>query len=444
MFDSISAKFQKIFKGLRSKGKLTEKEIADALREIRVALLEGDVSFQVVKVFINDLKEKAQQLQLDQSLNPGQQIIKLVQQELTALLGQSGKINWSSDGFTTFLVVGLQGTGKTTTCAKLGNYLKGKGKKVLLIAADKYRPAAAEQLSILAESRGLGVFVGKSQSDDALKTISDGIDFAKSNLFDCVIIDTAGRQQIDIELMKELQEISSATTPDETLLVIDAMIGQEAFSVAGEFNKYVSLSGLIITKADGDARGGATLSARYVTGSSIKFVGTGEKIEQFELFSPEQMATRILGMGDVIGLIEKLQSIPEAASLEKKIATGKAKKRIDFNDILLQFESMSKMGSMASILEMLPKQGPFKGLKASDIDEKEILRNRAIIQSMTPQERSDPKLLNANRKRRIAKGSGTDVPAINRLIKQLEQTQQMMAQMSGMNGKKGPSRSLFR
>jgi signal recognition particle subunit SRP54 len=444
MFDTISAKFQKIFKGLRSKGRLTEKEIADALREIRIALLEGDVSYQVVKSFISDLKDKAQELQLDQSLNPGQQIIRLVQQELTGLLGGAGKINWSSDGFTKFLVVGLQGTGKTTTCAKLGNYLKNKGKKVLLIAADKYRPAAAEQLRILADSKDLGFFSGKSASDDVLTIIADGIDLAKSNLFDCVIIDTAGRQQINSSLMQELQEINAIVRPNETLLVIDAMVGQEAFSVADEFNKCIDLSGLIITKTDGDARGGATLSARYVTGCPIKFVGTGEKIDQIDLFSPEQMATRILGMGDVIGLIEKIQSMPEAVSLEKRITAGKGKKKFDFNDILAQLESMSKMGSMANILEMLPKQGPFKGLKASDVDEKEIFRNKAIIQSMTLTERSDPKLLNASRKRRIAKGSGTDVPTINRLIKQLEQTQQMMAQLSGMNGKKGPNRSLFR
>lgn len=435
LFSSLSQKINHVFSKLTNKGALTELEIKQAMREIRVALLEADVNLTVAKDFVNRVSEIAVGEQILKSLTPGQQVIKIVNEQLIELLGSTqSKLNVSSKLPTIYLMCGLQGSGKTTMCGKLGLYLKKQGKNPLLVACDIYRPAAIQQLKIVSEKVGVGFF---EMGQIAPKTIAkNAVEHAKKFNFDTVILDTAGRLHIDNQLMEELVGLKNAFDVSETLLVVDAMTGQDAVNVAKTFDEQVGLTGVIVSKLDGDTRGGATLSVKAVTGKPIKFCGIGEKPEDLEPFYPDRMASRILGMGDVLTLIEKAQNAiteEDAIKMAKKIKDAS----FDLNDYLSQLDSLKKMGNVKDLLNMVPGASKLK-VKEEDIDENELSRIKAIVLSMTPAERSNPKILNYSRRRRIASGSGTDVQAVNRLIKQFEQAKEMMKRFSGKRGVKLP------
>ena len=429
MFESLSAKLQKITASMRGKARVTEADIKDMMKQIRMAFLEADVNYQVTKDFVKDMQEKCLNADIEGSFTPGQQIVKIVHSSLTELLGEiNSKIAASSSGFTVVMLYGLQGAGKTTTAVKLANILKKDGKKPMVVSVDVHRPAAAEQLKVLADSVGIESYINPDEKD-AVKIAKEGIDRAKYMLCNYLIVDTAGRTVIDDEMMDELKAINAAVKPDEKLLVVDAMIGQEAVNVAMAFEEAIGMDGFIMTKLDGDARGGAALSIRKMTGKPIKYICVGEKIDKIEVFHPGRMADRILGMGDVMSLIEKAsQTIDEdeaQKSLEKMMSN-----KYDLNDLLSQFEQMKKMGSMKDILGMMP--GLSGKVTDEQLDDGEIVMNRniAIIRSMTKKERKNPNVLNASRRKRIAAGSGTTVQDVNNLIRQYEQSAKMMKQFS--------------
>ncbi len=431
VFESLSDKLQSTFKQLTGRGKLSEKDIKEAMREVKLALLEADVNFKIVKQFIKDVSERSNGSEVMESLTPGQQVIKIVNEELTKLMGETNtKINISSKPPTTIMLVGLQGAGKTTTGGKLGNLLKKQGKSPLLVAGDIYRPAAIKQLQVVGESLDIPVFTMGDQINP-VDIAKASINHANKNSNDLVIIDTAGRLHIDENLMDELVKIKDAIIPDEILLVVDAMTGQDAVNVAETFNQKLGLTGVILTKLDGDTRGGAALSVRAVTGKPIKFIGVGEKLNDFEEFHPDRMASRILGMGDVLTLIEKAQENfdeEKAKKLQKKIKN----QELDLDDFLEQMQQMKNMGPLSDLMGMIPGMNN-KALKNVNIDDRDLVKVEAIIQSMTKKERKSPGILNASRKKRVASGSGTTVPDVNRLVKQFEQTKKMMKQMNQMS-----------
>ncbi len=435
MFQSLSEKLEQAFKKFRSKGTLTEADVKAGMREIKLALLEADVNFKVVKDFIKIVTERAVGAEVMESLLPGQQIVKIVDEELTRLMGGSqAKLEISSRPPTVIMMVGLQGAGKTTHAGKLAGMYKKQGKHPLLVACDVYRPAAIKQLEVLGEKLDIPVFqMGDKESP--VKIATEGIKLAEKKGYDMVFIDTAGRLQIDEALMDELVNIKNAVHPTEILLTVDAMIGQESVNVADTFNQLLDITGVILTKLDGDTRGGAALSIRYVTGKPIKFIGVGEKLDAIEPFHPDRMANRILGMGDVLTLIDKAQQQfdeKKAAELEQKIRQS----TFTLDDYLEQFEQIKSMGSLDQLAGMIPGMKP-GALKDAQIDEKAMAHQQAIILSMTPAERAKPEqLLNASRKKRIAQGSGTTVEEVNRLLKQFEQIKKMMKQFAdmGMSG----------
>ena len=433
--ESLSDRMNHIFSKLRNKGKLTELEIKQAMREIRVALLEADVNFGVVKNFVAAVSEKALGEDILKSLTPAQQIVKIVNDELVALMGSKHqKLAVSDRPPTVYMMCGLQGAGKTTMCGKLALHLKKQGKKVLLVAADVYRPAAIQQLGIVGKKVGTEVFDMGQISP--VKIAKEGVAYALKNGFDTVIIDTAGRLHIDEALMKELVDVKAAVNPAEILLVVDSMTGQDAVTVADTFNKTLDITGVIMTKLDGDTRGGAALSIKAVTGKPIKFSGTGEKPEDLEPFHPDRMASRILGMGDVLTLIEKAEqafSKEQAESLQKKIK----EKSFTLEDYLEQLDSVKKMGGIGDMMKMLP--GMAGKVKSEDIDEDKLMRAKVIIQSMTVKERRNPDIIKGSRRKRIAQGSGTSIQEVNQLLKQFELTREMMSRMQkgGMKGLRG-------
>ena len=426
MFDSLSARLGGVFDKLRSKGRLTEDDVNAALREVRIALLEADVNLKVVKAFIARVKERAVDTEVTKSLTPGQQVIKIVHEELIVTLGDEAVPLVRPDSPPlVILMVGLQGSGKTTTAAKLAKHLKGKGKRPMLVAADLQRPAAIDQLETLGKQIGVPVYVERKSK--APKVVKAAMKAARDESANVVIVDTAGRLQIDTDLMKELAAVKKVAKPDETLLVVDAMTGQEAVNVAEGFGEYTDITGLILTKIDGDARGGAAISAREVTGVPIKFVGTGETINDLDAFYPDRMASRILGMGDVMSLIEMAEE-----NYDQDEAERAAKKMLDstfdLEDFLEQFQQLKKMGPLQQLIGMLPGAG--SALRDVQVDEKQLDRVEAIIRSMTPGERRNPKMINGSRKRRIAAGSGTKPQDVNGVLKQFSQAQKMMKAMS--------------
>ena len=435
-FESLSDKLQNVFKSLRSKGRLTEADVKAALKEVKMALLEADVSFKVVKQFISSVQERAVGQDVMTSLTPGQMVIKIVNEEMVKLMGSETtelKLKPGNE-ITVIMMMGLQGAGKTTTAAKIAGKLKAKGKKPLLVAGDIYRPAAIEQLQVNGEKQGVPVFA-MGTNHKPVNIVKAAMEHAKSNGINVVIIDTAGRLHIDEELMNELVEIRDNIDITQTLLVVDAMTGQDAVNVATTFDEKIGIDGVILTKLDGDTRGGAALSIRSVTGNPILYVGMGEKLSDLEQFFPERMASRILGMGDVLTLIEKAEAAVDAdkaKEMEKKIK----KAEFGFDDYLESMQQIKNMGGLADVMSMIPGlSGQLKG--AALPDEKAMGRVEAIIYSMTPAERSNPTLLNPSRKNRIAKGAGVDIAEVNRLVKQFEQSRKMMKQMSGMmSGKK--------
>ena len=431
-FESLSEKLGAAFKKLRSKGKLSETDIKEAMREVKMALLEADVNYKVVKDFVKTVSERAVGQEVLESLTPAQQVIKIVNEELTALMGSSNaRIEFPSKPPCVVLMCGLQGSGKTTHSAKLARYFKEQGHRPLLVACDIYRPAAIEQLQIVGEKAGAKVFeMGK---ENPVKIATEALKYAKDHGNDLVIIDTAGRLHIDEVLMEELKQSEAAVHPNEILLVVDSMTGQDAVNVADTFNKALPITGVILTKLDSDTRGGAAISVLQVTGKPIKFAGTGEKIDDLEPFHPERMASRILGMGDVLTLIEKAQGAvdeKEAAKLAQKMKENS----FDMNDLLENLRQISKMGSIKQLLGMIPGLG--SKIENMDIDEKQFTRIEAIITSMTPAEREKPSIINPSRKRRIAAGSGTRVEDVNRLLKQFDQMKTMMKQMTKKGGKR--------
>ena len=431
LFASLSERLNHIFSKLTKRGRLTELEIRTAMREVRIALLEADVNIKVAKQFIADVSEKAVGQEVLQSLNPAQQVIKIVNDELVALMGPgNAKLEVSPKPPTVIMMCGLQGAGKTTLCGKLAYLLKKQGKKPLLVACDIYRPAAIEQLRIVGKKAECEVFEKGTQAP--ARTAKQAVEYALKMGYDTVIVDTAGRLHIDDALMKELEEIEKAVSVTEILLTVDAMTGQDAVTVAETFNARLGVTGVILTKLDGDTRGGACLSIKAVTGKPIKFIGVGEKLTDLEPFYPDRMASRILGMGDVLSLIEKAQeavSEQQAKEMERKMRENS----FTLADYLDQFEALKKMGGASALMSMLP--GSKLRLKESDFDEKKMERTRAIILSMTPKERENPQIINSSRKRRIALGSGTTVQEINQLLKQFEQTKLLMKQMKGGKGR---------
>ena len=443
-FESLTEKLQNVFKNLRSKGRLTEADVKTALKEVKMALLEADVSFKVVKQFIKAVQERAIGQDVMNGLNPGQMVIKIVNDELVALMGsETTEIALRpSNEITVIMMAGLQGAGKTTTTAKIAGKLKSKGRKPLLVACDVYRPAAITQLQINGEKQGVEVFaMGDKQSP--VNIAKAAIEHAKSHGFNVVILDTAGRLHVDEGMMQELIEIKENVRVDQTILVVDAMTGQDAVNVSENFNQKVGIDGVILTKMDGDTRGGAALSIKAISGKPILYVGMGEKLSDLEQFYPDRMASRILGMGDVMSLIEKAQqNIDEtkAKEMEQKIK----KATFGFDDYLESMNQMKNMGGISSVLGMLPGLGN----KAKDIegmiDEKDLERKEAIILSMTPKERSNPDILNISRKKRIAQGAGVELAEVNRMVKQFEQTRKMMKQMPGMMGGKIGKRGGFK
>lgn len=436
-FESLSDKLQEAFQSLRGKGKISEDDVNKALRQVRTALLEADVNFKVAKDFIARIKEKAIGEDLFGSMNPAQTVVKIVNDELTELLGGTqSRIMIASRPPTVIMLVGLQGAGKTTTAGKLATYLRKKGKSPMLVACDVYRPAAIEQLKVVGKQINIPVY-SIDDCKDPVKIATEAVEQSTHQLRDVVIIDTAGRLAIDEPMMDELVNIKGAVRPHEILLVVDAMIGQDAVTTAETFNERLGLDGVILTKLDGDARGGAALSIKAVTGTPIKFVGTSEKMDGLEVFHPDRMASRILDLGDFATLIETVkQNIDEDEA--KKMAQKMAKNEFTLDDFLAQMRQMRKMGSFADILGMLPGMGKLKDqLKNIDLDGKEARRIEAIITSMTPAERANPKVLNGSRRKRIAMGSGTKVQDVNRLMKQFEDSRKMMKQMAGLRKKKG-------
>ncbi len=426
-FGNLTDRINHVFGKLRNKGALTELEIKQAMREVRVALLEADVNYAVAKDFIGKVTERAVGEEILKSLTPGQQVIKIVNEELIALLGSTtSKLGVSPKLPTVIMMCGLQGAGKTTMCGKLAYYLQKQGKKVLLVADDIYRPAAIKQLEIVAGKVKAGFF--EMGQGNPTKIAEKGVEFANKNGYDTVIIDTAGRLHINEELMNELKAIKRAVDVYETLLVVDSMTGQGAVTVAKTFDEALDITGVIMTKLDGDTRGGATLSIKAVTGKPIKFVGTGEKPEDLEPFHPDRMASRILGMGDVLTLIERAQ-----LAIDEEQATEMARKlreaSFDLNDYMAQFDQLGKMGDLNDLVGMIPGANKLK-LGDKKVDEVQLKKQKAIIQSMTQEERQNPKILNYSRRKRIAAGSGTEVQDVNRLIKQFEQTRDMMKRMS--------------
>ncbi len=425
LFSSLSERLNHIFSKLTKRGRLTELEIKTAMREVRVALLEADVNIKVAKQFCADVSEKAVGQKILESLNPAQQVIKIVNEELIELMGPSNaKLTVAPNPPTVIMMCGLQGAGKTTLCGKLAFLLKKGGKKPLLVGCDVYRPAAIEQLKVVGKNVGVEVFEKGTQNP--VKTAPQAIEYAKSMGYDTVIIDTAGRLEIDEALMQELENIKKAVRVDEILLTVDSMMGQVAVNVAKTFNERLEVTGIVLTKLDGDTRGGACLSIKAVTGKPIKFIGVGEKSTDLEYFYPDRMASRILGMGDVLSLIEKAQeavSAEEAKKMQKKMLENS----FTLEDYLTQFESMKKMGGAQALVSMMP--GLSGKVKDGDIDESKIERTKAIILSMTPKERTEPSIINSSRKKRIAAGSGTSVQEINQLLKQFEQTKMLMKQL---------------
>ncbi|MCI5728480.1 MAG: signal recognition particle protein [Clostridia bacterium] len=431
-FDGLAEKLGNAFKKLKSKGKLSESDVKEAMREVRLALLEADVNYKVAKDFTKTVTERAVGSDVMESLTPAQMVIKIVNEELTALMGgQQARLQSPSRPPAVVMLCGLQGAGKTTHAAKLAAWLKRQGHRPLLVAGDIYRPAAIRQLQVVGEKAGAEVFERGTQ--DPVRTSQEAIRYARDYGFDFVLIDTAGRLQIDEELMDELRRIKEAVAPTDILLVVDAMTGQEAVNVAKTFDDLLDISGVILTKLDGDTRGGAALSIRAVTGKPIKFTGVGEKIGDLEAFHPDRMASRILGMGDVLSLIEEAQS-----RMDEKAAREAGEKmmqnRMDLNDLLSQFEQVKKMGPLKGILSKLP--GVEKQLRDVDVDDRMIDRMQAIILSMTPAERARPQIINPSRKKRIAAGCGMKVEDVNRLLRQFEQMQKMVKQMKGGKGKR--------
>lgn len=432
VFESLSEKLQNTFKKLKGKGRLTEADVKEAMKEVKFALLEADVNFKVVKDFINKVTERAIGQEILESLTPAQHVIKIVNEELSSLMGSTAsKITYSSKPPTVIMLVGLQGSGKTTTCGKLGNLLRKDNKSPLLVACDIYRPAAIKQLQVVGNQLNIPVFeMGTSNPVDIAKS---GIEHAASHNNDLVIIDTAGRLHINEELMDELKEIKSKVHPHEILLVLDSMTGQDAVNVAESFNEKLGIDGIILTKLDGDTRGGAALSVKAVTEKPIKFIGMGEKLSDLEGFFPDRMASRILGMGDVLSLIEKAQENFDekmARDMERKMRTA----TFTFDDFLEQLQQMKKIGPLNQILGMLPGVNA-KALQGIEVGEKDFAKVEAIIKSMTKKERQNPDIINASRRKRISDGSGASIQDVNRLLKQFEQMKKMMKQMTDMSGK---------
>lgn len=427
MLENLGSRFQEIFKKVRGHGKLSESNIKDALREVKMSLLEADVNYKVVKDFTNKIQEKAIGTNVLTGINPGQQFIKIVNDELVELLGgTNSRLTKGVRNPTVVMLAGLQGAGKTTFAGKLGKFLKKQGEKVLMVGADVYRPAAIKQLRVLGEQTGIEVY-SEEDNKNAVQICERGLAKAKELGSTYLIIDTAGRLHIDEDLMEELKEIKKIVKPQEILLVVDAMIGQDAVNLAESFNNALNIDGVVLTKLDGDTRGGAALSIKSVVGKPIKFIGVGEKLDDIELFHPNRLVSRILGMGDVVSLVEKAQSAideDDVKSLEEKIRTQK----FDLNDFLKQLQNIKKLGSLGSILKMIPGMGEIGDLAPA---EKEMKKVEAIIQSMTKEERKNPDILKASRKQRIAKGSGTEVSDVNRLLKQFEQMKNMMKMFSG-------------
>ena len=429
-FEGLSSKLQDITKRLRGKARITESDLKEMLREVKLALLEADVNYMIVKEFIASVQEKALGQDVLKSLTPGQQVIKIVKDELVELLGGTeSKINFTPNPPTVIMLVGLQGSGKTTTAGKLANLLRKQGKKPLLVACDVYRPAAIKQLQVVGAQLNIPVFANE-QSKDVVHIAKQAMSTAMSKLNDVVILDTAGRLHIDEELMQELKNVKVNVKPHEILLVVDSMTGQDAVNVAKSFNENLGIDGVVLTKIDGDTRGGAALSVKKVTGRPIKFAATGEKLSDIEVFHPDRMAQRILGMGDVLSIIEKAEEsfdLEEAEKIEKQLK----KKEFDLDDYLTQLRQIKKMGSFSSLLKLVPGMNQLKDVK---IDDKEFVRIEAMICSMTKAERKNPKLLNGSRRIRIAKGSGTSVQEINKFMKSFEMTQKMMKQMQNNKG----------
>ena len=441
-FENLSEKLQAVFKQLRGKGKLTEKDVKEAMREVKLALLEADVNFKIVKQFINKVNERAVGSEVLESLTPGQQVIKIVNEELIELMGSSqSKLTFSSKPPTVYMMVGLQGAGKTTTSGKLAGLLKKQGKSPLLVACDVYRPAAIKQLQVVGNNYSIPVF----EMGDKLNPVDiakESLQYAAKNKHDVILIDTAGRLHINEELMEELKNIKEAVRPQEILLVVDAMTGQDAVTVADSFNGQLGVDGIILTKLDGDARGGAALSVRSVTGKPIKYIGMGEKMEDLEPFYPDRMASRILGMGDVLSLIEKAQ---EAYDEKQAMEMAQKMRNNDFTleDFLDQMQQIKKMGPLKDLIGMIPGMSQLN-LNDVDVDSKAMAHIEAIIQSMTKEERQNPSILNGPRKKRIANGSGRTIAEVNRLLKQFEEMKKMMKQVNSLaKGKKGKFRMPF-
>ena len=447
-FDSLSEKLQNVFKNLRSKGRLTEDDVKAALKEVKMALLEADVNFKVVKGFVKDVQERAIGQDVMNGLNPGQMVIKIVNEELVKLMGsETTEIKLQPGQATTVIMMaGLQGAGKTTTTAKIAGKFKLKGKKPLLVACDVYRPAAIKQLQINGEKQGVEVF-SMGENHKPANIAKAALEHAAKNGNNIVILDTAGRLHIDEDMMAELQEIKETVDVHQTILVVDAMTGQDAVNVANSFNEKIGIDGVIVTKLDGDTRGGAALSIKAVTGRPILYVGMGEKLSDLEQFYPDRMASRILGMGDVLSLIEKAgESIDEEQAREM---TRKMKKaQFDFEDYLMSMQQMKKMGGLSSVMSMMPGLGMMGNAKIKDEDmdagEKQMARIESIIYSMTKEERRNPDILNPSRKHRIARGAGVDISEVNRLVKQFEQMKKMMKQLPGMMGGRGGKKGKFR
>ena len=437
MFDNLSEKFTKIVQNLTSKGKISEQDIKTTLREVRLALLEADVDFTVAKKFISSIEDKAKKENVFSSLTPGQTIIKIVKDEMTSILGEASTgLNIGEDFPTKIMLIGLQGVGKTTTAAKLALHLRKLKNSVLMVGCDLQRPAAIEQIIQLGKELNIEVYNENNENSSAILIAKEALKYAKEKRINYVIFDTAGRLAIDEELMNELMQINKEIDSDEVLLTLDAMTGQDAVNSGNEFNKYIPISVIILTKMDGDARGGAALSMKAVTGIPIKFVGTGEKPDEIEIFHPDRVASRILGMGDVETLIEKAQKefdIDQVKNLENKIK----KNQFDLNDMLQQFQSIKKMGSMTDLLGMVPGLGSLKGkINSNDISDDKMKKAESIIYSMTPYERSNPESINGSRRNRIANGSGTNITEVNQVLNQFKQMQKMIKQFSGPNGKR--------
>ena len=438
-FESLTEKLQNVFKNLRSKGRLTEEDVKTALKEVKMALLEADVNFRVVKQFVKSVEERAVGSDVLNGLNPGQMVIKIVNEEMVALMGsETTEIKMQpGKAITVIMMAGLQGAGKTTTTAKIAGKLKLKGKKPLLVACDIYRPAAIEQLQINGKKQEVDVF-SMGTDHKPVEIAKEALKYAEKNGHNVVILDTAGRLHIDEGMMAELQEIKQNIDVHQTLLVVDAMTGQDAVNVAKEFDEKVGVDGIILSKMDGDTRGGAALSVKAVTGKPILYVGMGEKLSDLEQFYPDRMASRILGMGDVLSLIDKVQAnLDIDADKEKEMAGRMKKGKFDFEDYLESMKQMKKMGGLSAILGMMPGMGGKAGDIESMVDEKQLAHMEAIVLSMTPAERRNPKLLNPQRKFRIAKGAGVDIAVVNRFIKQFEQSQKLMKQFAGGGKRKG-------